>query len=270
MKELLLSELRSSRTDLMHAVSLIEQEFFAKSASQIKLDMQQVNDLVILCQQEIESIEDPLDRAERLIELIFVDNLFIDHKRSFWHIENHQLESGLGFRCMAPALKHLFFVHLIRCCGFECAAVYVPDDIMIRIVCDDDYAIIFNTLSGEAISWHDLEERLSDLENQEEHVSLDVVKDTTLISQYLISLKTSLIREQKFDLALECVNLILGLNPEDPYHRRDRGFLLQQLDCYKVAFDDYRFYVDKCPKDPEAKILQLQLDNISQIETVLH
>mgnify|MGYP000197497386 CR=1 FL=1 len=84
------------------------------------------------------------------------------------------------------------------------------------------------------------------------------------------SLKNALIRELAFDKALKCVDVLLALRPDDPFERRDRGFLLHQLDCFKVAYDDYRYFVERCPKDPAAQLLKLQLDKINIRETVLH
>jgi regulator of sirC expression with transglutaminase-like and TPR domain len=77
-------------------------------------------------------------------------------------------------------------------------------------------------------------------------------------------------RTQQFDKALKCVDLLLSLKPNDPLQRRDRGFLLHQLDCFKVAVDDYKYFVEKCPKDPTAQILKAQLKKINLTETVFH
>lgn len=270
MNDLLLSELSSSRIDLMHTVSLLEQEFFATTASKIDANLSAVNELITYCQKNTEDITDALDRAERLMELLFVDKLFTELPCLHASIKCHQLDHVLTYRTFSPALKNLLLIHIIRSCGFDVAAVYVPNHVMLRIVCDDDYAIIFNSLDGNPLNWLELDQRINDLDSSNEQATLEAIDDNQLIVQYLISLKNALIREQEFTLALQCVDIILALNPNDPYHRRDRGFLLQQLDCYKVAFDDYRYFVEKCPQDPQAKILQMQLDMISQVTIKLH
>jgi regulator of sirC expression with transglutaminase-like and TPR domain len=64
--------------------------------------------------------------------------------------------------------------------------------------------------------------------------------------------------------------LLLSLNPDDPLQRRDRGFLLHQLDCFKVAVDDYRYFVEQCPTDPAAQLLKIQLENITLTEPTFH
>lgn len=270
MKDLLLSELNSSRINLMQAANLVEQSLFGLDVNTAKTSMQDIAAFINVFQQQLEDIDDALERAERLLELIFVEQLFVDNERPFWPLSTHLVNDGLAYRAIAPALKNLFLIQVIEACGFGVEAVYVPDEVMLRIICDDDFAIIFSPIDGKPINWYDLESRLSQESDSSEYVTLNGLTEKDLIVRYLVSMKTALIREKKFTEALQCVDLILSLTPEDPYHRRDRGFLLQQLDCFKVAFDDYKFYVEQCPKDPEAKLLQMQLDMISQADTVIH
>ncbi len=270
MKELLLSELKLPQINFINALSLLESELSISSPSEFEQGIKQLEELVSLCQGVIETIEDPLDKADRLIQCLYVDQLLLDNVVAFYPVVSHQLNAALSFRSIAPVLKSIILMHVIRRCGFTCEAVFVPDELMLRLICDDEFAIIFNVIDGKPINWYELEDRVDNIEQVNEPITLTIFSDDKLLLQYLVSLKSALIREVKFDLALKCVNLILALSPEDPYHRRDRGFLLQQLDCYKVAFDDYQYFVDQCPKDPAAKILEQQLQKINQIDTVLH
>jgi regulator of sirC expression with transglutaminase-like and TPR domain len=67
------------------------------------------------------------------------------------------------------------------------------------------------------------------------------------------------------------VELLVNLCPNDPYERRDRGFLLHQLDCTQVAIADYQYFIRKCPKDPATQLLQAQLQQLSeQVPDVFH
>ncbi|OUS29638.1 hypothetical protein A9Q98_06005 [Thalassotalea sp. 42_200_T64] len=270
MKDLLLSELTSERINHMQAVNLLEQSLFALDAKTVATNMADIDAFIVRFQEQTADIEDALDRAEQLLQLIYIEQLFVDNERPFWPVTTHQLNSALAFRSMAPALKNLLLIHLIRACGFNIEAVYVPEQVMLRIICDNDYAIIFHCIDGNPINWIELDQRLNSDDTPPEQSSLEAFSDKELMVQYLVSLKTALIREQKFSEALQCVELILLLNPDDPYHCRDRGFLLQQLDCFKVAFDDYQYFVERCPKDPQAKILQMQLKLISRNDTIVH
>lgn len=270
MKELFLSELSASSLDFINALSLLEKELFLSNPSDIVEMTSQLDLLVSQCQGVIEGIEDPLDRADRLIQYLYIEQLMVDTKVNVWPLLTHRVASAMRFYSIAPTLKSMILMHVIRRCGFTCEAVFVPDELMLRIVCNDEFAIIFNVVDGKPINWYELEERVDNVENQNGPITLEIFSDDKLVLQYLVALKTALIREVNFECALKCIEIILALTPDDPYHRRDRGFLLQQLDCYKVAFDDYQYFVEQCPQDPAANLLEQQLKMFNQVNTVLH
>lgn len=269
MKELLVSELQSEAISPLQAVALIEEYIFENS-----IDLALVESLITHCQKEISSIENPLEQAEELINEIYIHQLFIDKHRAIWSVESHKIIDSLSYRTTAPVLKAIFLKHIIDACGLKVEVVFVPEKIMLRIVCDEDFAIVFDPVTGESLSWHDIDARLgdslSDHFNQSQDDYLQLFGMHELVVNYLTSLKTALIHNQQFALALKCVDILLALRPDDPFERRDRGFLLQQLDCFKVAYDDYRYFVEQCPKDPAAQLLKYQLDNIVINDTVLH
>lgn len=265
MKELLLSEINNEVADPIEALVLIEEFIFSY---QVTLD--EVEILTKHCENEISNIEDTLESAEHLINEIYVHQLFIDKTRAVWSVASHQLTDALSFRIISPILKSILLKHIFLACGFETDIIFVPEKIMLRIICGDDCAIIFEPITGESLSWHDLDERLAEFDQDINESVIQPIETQDIIYKYVSSLKSSLIIEQQFDKALKCVDVLLAMRPNDPFERRDRGFLLHQLDCFKVAYDDYRFFVEQCPQDPAAKLLKHQLDNILINDTVLH
>ncbi|WP_068547079.1 SirB1 family protein [Thalassotalea crassostreae] len=270
MKDLLLSELNSDHINLVQAVLWIEQSIFAEANSDMIQTMKDVDAFICHFQEEIDGCDDPLERAEKLLEEVFIGQVFAESYRQQWSTKSHQLSYSMAYRTIAPMLKNILMLHIFRACGFQIEAVYVPDEVMLRIICDQEYAIVFNSIDGVPINWLELDMRLSNMEQDDQHIGLEALSDKHLIKQYLVSLKTALIKEQQFDLALNCVELILALTPDDPFHRRDRGFLLQQLDCFKVAFDDYKYFIERCPENEQAKLLQIQLEMFNERVNVLH
>ncbi|TKB44147.1 tetratricopeptide repeat protein [Thalassotalea mangrovi] len=266
MKELLISELMPEKVNLLDSLCLLEQEIFGEQPRLMEKVQQMAEQLV----SQLSDIEDPLEQAEKVLDVLFVQQLLTDTPKSLYGLASHRLDYGLDFISMAPTLKIMVMVHVIRSTGLNVDVVFVPDDMMIRITCDDTYAVIFDCINGEPINWQELDQRLQQVSPNDAQLPLQSLEDNKLISQHLTSLKNALIREQQFKQALTCVDILLAMTPDDPYQRRDRGFLLQQMDCFKVAYDDYRYFVESCPQDPAAKILQLQLDQIAQMDTVLH
>lgn len=266
MNELLLSELHSEQKSLLPSLALIEEHIFEHAPA----FEQSLTELIEQCRSAIEDIDDSMAKAECFINELYVGQLFLDNERALWPVLSHKISSAIDYKIIAPALKAALIQHISNACDLETELVYVPEKIMVRIICDDIYSIIFDPISGESLNGQQLDERIEELEGDPSQPFLPAMDTQTIIVEYLSALKISLINELRFDKALKCVDLLLALRPNDPFERRDRGFLLHQLDCFKVAYDDYQFFVKECPKDPAAQLLKLQLDQISIAETVLH
>lgn len=266
MNDLLLSEISECQDDLLRTFSLIEENIFA---SRIVMD-ETLNLIISDCQTQIEAVEDQLEQAELLINALYVDHLFMDIAKARWPETAFKLSEGLNARLMHPILKAAVIQHIARECGFEADLVFVPEKIMVRLVCNESFAIIFDPLNGESLNFHELDTRMEELSSDPDDYHLAPMDVKTIVVEFLTACKNELIGLGQFNKALNCVDLLIALRPEDPFERRDRGFLLHQLDCFKVACDDYRFFVEQCPKDPAAQLLKIQLDNIKITNTVIH
>lgn len=278
MNELLISEIKSEEKELLQKLILIEEAVFGdrifnqqvitKTTPDTSLDA--LETIISQCVAVINEIESPVERAESLLNELYFQHLFIDCIRPSWPLSSYNVAKGLKQRLMSPIVKGAIVTEIISACGFDADLVFVPNKIMVRVCCDEQYAIIFDSVTGESLDWTELDIRLDELSGDPGEDNLKAVSDKIAIVEYLVSLKNALIREQAFDKALKCIDIILSLNPDDPILRRDRGYLLHQLDCFKVAVDDYRYFVEQCPQDPAAKILKIQLDKIEVDNNTLH
>ncbi len=277
MNTLLLSELQSQEKDLLQTLVLLEEFVFQNNQLGVEINhaliepsLHGLETIIEQCQAVIAEIESPLEQAEILLNELYYQHLFIDKHKSHWPINSFKVAKSLDQRLMSPIIKAAFVCEIISACGFSADLVYVPTKVMVRLCCNEQYAIIFDAVTGDSLDWHDLDLRLDELEGDPSQHEIASMNRQAILVEYLSALKNVLIREQAFDKALLCVDLLLSLNPDDPLQRRDRGFLLHQLDCFKVAVDDYRYFVEQCPKDPAAQLLKIQLENITLSDTVLH
>ena len=275
MNTLLLSELKSQKKDLLQTLVLLEEYVFQVSqaeqqANRAEQSFDSLELIIEQCLAVIVEIDSPLEQAEILLNELFYQHLFIDQPEMSWSTNSFKIAASLNQRSMSPIVKAAFVCEIVQACGFDADLVYIPSKVMVRLNCDENYAIIFDAVTGESLNWHELDLCFDELDGDpSQHELMDLNRQAILV-EYLSSLKSALIREQLFDKALRCVDLLLSLNPDDPRQRRDRGFLLHQLDCFKVAVDDYRYFVEQCPKDPAAQLLKIQLDNITLSEPTFH
>jgi regulator of sirC expression with transglutaminase-like and TPR domain len=278
MHTLLLSELKSDEKDLLETLVLLEEHIFQnvlcetrkQGNTQINQSLDSLEKIIEQCQAIIAEIESPLEKAEILLNELYYQHLFIDNHKKNWPLDSFKVATSLNYRLMSPMVKAVLVCEIINACGFVTDLVYVPTKVMVRLCCDDQHAIIFDAVTGESLDWHELDLRLDDLEGDPSQHEIATMNRQAILVEHLSGLKNALIRDLAFDKALLCVDLLLSLNPDDPLQRRERGFLLHQLDCFKVAVDDYRYFVEQCPKDPAAKLLKIQLDNITLADPTLH
>jgi len=268
MNDLLMSEITSDSKSVLQKVLLIERIIFSITDETKSNNV--LNNIVEQCQLALEEFDEPLEKAERMINELYVEHLLLEPKRDFWPLFAFKIEDALAYTMVSPVLKVILIRYIIEQCGFDTDIVFVPEKAMIRISCDDLYAIIFDPITGESLNWQELAIRLDEQDGDPNQQELHLINDDDLFFNYLTALKNALIKEKNFDKALVCVDILLALRPNDPFERRDRGFLLHQLDCFKVAYDDYRFFVEQCPKDPAAQLLKVQLDKINIFDAVLH
>ncbi|MGB1198741.1 MAG: tetratricopeptide repeat protein [Thalassotalea sp.] len=266
MNDLLLSEISAPRRGILNQISLLEHAIFGDTSDIDKA----LEPVIESCREALSECDNSMDKAEVFINEIFVAQLFIDNTRPLWPVLSYQIASSINYKVIAPVVKAAVIQHLANACELETDIVYLPEKVMVRILCDDVYSIIFDPINGESLNWEELEQGLDELGGDPSRLSLGPMEQESIVVEYLTGLKSSLISEKYFEKALKCVDLLLSMRPDDPFERRDRGFLLHQLDCFKVAYDDYQYFVTQCPKDPAAQLLKLQLDNISVRDTVLH
>jgi regulator of sirC expression with transglutaminase-like and TPR domain len=278
MNTLLLAELKSDEKDLLETLVLLEEYIFQEvvckpiknNMTEMDQSLDSLEKIIEQCQAVIAEIESPLEQAEVLLNELYYQHLFIDNHKSVWPLDSFKVATGLNQRLMSPIVKAVLICEIINACGFVSDLVFVPTKVMVRLCCDEQHAIIFDAITGESLDWHELDLRLDDLEGDPSQHEIASMNRQAILVEHLSALKNALIRELAFDKALLCVDLLLSLNPDDPLQRRDRGFLLHQLECFKVAVDDYRYFVEQCPKDPAAQLLKIQLDNITLNEPTIH
>lgn len=158
--------------------------------------------------------------------------------------------------------------HVLSNLGFDSAITVVAHEIMLRVTLSDSEFVVIDAISGEQHT-HIVESVNSVLPTEQDgdYRELDKV---SLVQIFLSQQKLAFTDEHRFDKALYCIELLIQTAPDDPYQRRDRGFLLHQLDCFNLARDDFEFFIDQCPEDPAAQLLKLQLEDFEGSEHTVH
>ncbi|MFM2483380.1 SirB1 family protein [Celerinatantimonas sp. YJH-8] len=210
-------------------------------------------------------------RLDQLIDLVYDQLGFRGNWRDFFNSDNVYLDKVIHLRLGTSASLALVVSYFARKFELPMDILDLPGCFVLRFNFDDDY--YFDPFNGEILSLHEVELKLRGYKGDLARLTSDHLRpleSRQVIIRWLSSLKSALIREDQFEEALRVSETLLRFNPEDPHEMRDRGFLFQQLDCANVAIHDYEYFIEKCPKDPVADLLKVQIRSLEQDSSTIH
>jgi regulator of sirC expression with transglutaminase-like and TPR domain len=263
-----------SDKDVLRSALLIAQKF----NSRINVDSY-CEKLTKLAMDSLSSTDPAMSQQQRfksLLKRFYIEMAFSGNQTDNFSSKYSLLDSVIDYRCGIPVTLSIIFCHVAKLLGFDAQGVNFPGHFLLRYKVGAERILFVDPLSGNFLSWQELQSLYFSMvgDSDEQDMPIEVVaaascEDT--IIRLLHNLKAAFIKEQKFRQALDAVEFLVELCPEDPYERRDRGFLLHQLECPQVAIADYQFFIRQCPQDPGAQLLKLQLKHMhSHPPQVIH
>lgn len=149
--------------------------------------------------------------------------------------------------------------HLLNGLGFRSFIAELEQDVALVVMLNNAEMMIVDAITGSTeyvITSDDINESLvNGLASFAKPVPTD-----ELVKEVISEQKVCLLAEGHLEEALACVETMMEMLPEDPYERRDRGIVLQQLDCDQWAKDDLKYFIKACPNDPMATFFKMQLE----------
>lgn len=212
-------------------------------------------------------------RLQGLVRLFYQDWGFKGDVEAYFSSDNTFLDKVLKRRKGIPVSLGTLFLFFAERLDLPVKAVGFPTQLILRLDWPHRYREYLNPFDGELVSKHVLQGWLKGKEGPlaallPEHLAL--TDNATLIGRWLAVIKSALLREENYPLALRCTEMALSFSPNDPYEIRDRGYIYQQLDCDWIAADDYEYFINECPDDPAAELLKIQIKVLSEAQPVLH
>ncbi|MGL4206216.1 MAG: SirB1 family protein [Aeromonadaceae bacterium] len=225
--------------------------------------------------QQVAPLVQAVDEAERVTQLLqaFYGELgFHGDWEHFFCLDNCLLERVVAKRSGIPVTLGVLLIYLARWLSIPVEGICFPGHFMVRFG-RGKQAKIVDPFSGAFLSRAELSVRLrgclGDLAQlQGQH--LNRASQADILTRLLTVTKATAIQADEHLLALRCSELLLCLEPDDPYEIRDRGLLYEQLECSQLAADDLSFFIEQCPHDPVTEMLKEQLARLDNSAPTLH
>jgi regulator of sirC expression with transglutaminase-like and TPR domain len=219
----------------------------------------------VLCQQ----VSDDHARLDTLLDRFYSEWLFSASGLKVPEYKLNCLSYTLTMRSGSPTTLAILLCHFLQHAKLDASVSITQGEIGVHVAMSEEEGYTIEPTSGQQ-SWYIVPENV-DEENAQEQEPLELIFDEEVYKLFLAQQKWSFISENKFGHALHCVEMLLALlGGDDPYERRDRGYLLNQLGCPKMARDDLQFFVDECPDDPAIEIIQHQIEELEDNNNKTH
>jgi len=213
-----------------------------------------------------------LEKLQAIIQAFYFELGFSDAPEPIVGAQRILLDRVISYRTGLPISLALLLQEAAAYAAIELQLVDFPGYPLLRFD-HEQQSYFVDPLHGELLEGHQVQERFEDVTEDTIEFAWDmfeVADQKTVLVRYLTELKHALIHDREFANALTVVHMLLTVNPDDPYEIRDRGYVLEELDCQQAAVDDYQYFVEQCPDDPSAQLLRLQLETWAAPQHVLH
>ncbi|ALS32464.1 MULTISPECIES: tetratricopeptide repeat protein [Pseudoalteromonas] len=244
----------------------------AESKWDPQIDLTPSYEILTSFEQEIDALclqtSDEHVRLDKLLDRFYSEWLFSASSLKVPEYKLNCISYTLTMRSGSPTTLAILLSHFLQHAKLDACVSITQGDIGIHVAMSDEEGYTIEPSSGQQ-SWYIIPENV-DEDNAQEQEPLELIFDDEVYKLFLAQQKWSFISENKFGHALNCVEMLMDIIGDDPYERRDRGYLLNQLGCPKMARDDLQFFVDECPDDPAIEIIQHQIEELEDNNNKTH
>jgi regulator of sirC expression with transglutaminase-like and TPR domain len=190
---------------------------------------------------------------------------FYGNIEDYYNPKNSYINEVIDRRLGIPIGLSVVYLEIAKRLDFPMVGIGMPGHFLIRPKFEDIgfFVDVFN--NGEIIFERDCEDRLSLIYQQPmklESRFVEPVANRQILARMLTNLKYIYINTRELFKALEIVNGIVMLYPDNPKEIRDRGLLYYQLNEWQQAIIDLNFYLRICPDAEDSDKIRALLEKI--------
>ena len=224
----------------------------------------------------VDAAASPSAAVETLNHALFELERFRGNQDQYDDPRNSFLDEVLERRRGLPITLSVVYVEIARQLGLEAYGIGFPGHFLAKVVGVNDLPdreMIIDPFFGKVLSLDDCADRVRAAAGDHVDLDLDWLRPVTAVEIYvrmLNNLKMGYLRRGDGLGALGCFDRIVVLLPDAAYEFRDRGMLLERMDCVHAAIDDYTRFLELAPEDESARPIRARRDVLSQRKPALN
>jgi len=258
-------------------IGLAEGAFVLAAEARADLDIEtgltSIGELVDRMRPLFDAADSPSGGVAALNHAFFELERFRGNQERYDDPRNSDLAEVLTSRRGLPITLSVLYVELARRLGLEAYGVGFPGHFLAKIVGVSDSLegeIIVDPFFARTLRREECAERLrAAVDEDGEPLEVDArawlqpARAVDIYARMLNNLKILYLRDGDGLSALGCFDRILVLQPDSAPEYRDRGYLLEQLDCVRPAIDDYSRFIELATDADEALHIRRRRDALA-------
>jgi regulator of sirC expression with transglutaminase-like and TPR domain len=225
--------------------------------------VQKINTIGKDLKNSLSEVKNPTYLVSMLNEYVFDGLGFGGNSDDYYNPKNNFLNVVLDKKSGIPITLSIIYVELAKHIGLDLRPVGFPSHFLVKY---SEELILDPFNGGRLLSIDDLQEILDRNYGGSVEFSPDFLNEIEP-EQILIrigrNLKNSYTQSFNYTMALHCINMILGIEPESPEEIRDKGILESRQLNYEIALRSLNKYLEIAP---EADDVDYVLDLIRNIK----
>jgi regulator of sirC expression with transglutaminase-like and TPR domain len=242
----------------------------------IESSLAAIAQLVERIRPHVDAAETPSRMIGALNHAFFEVEGFRGNRENYDDPRNSDLEHVLSRRKGLPITLSVLYVEIARQLGLEAYGVGFPAHFLAKIVGVNDSPegeIIVDAFFGQIVGRDECGDRLRAALGEEMIDDRRWLRPVTALEIYvrmLNNLKILYLRDGDGLGALGCFDRILTLSPMAAHEYRDRGFLLERLQCTHAAIANYTQFLELAPDQEDSAAIRRRRDALSQAKPTLN
>lgn len=203
------------------------------------------------------------EQVARLNRFLFVEQGFAGNNDDYYDPRNSYLNEVLDRRTGIPISLGVVYSEVAQRLGLPVYGVSFPGHFLAKYLGDPE--IIIDPYFGTVINEKECAQRLRGIYGAKARFDrrlLHPASPREILVRLLSNLKQVYVDASDFIRALNCVDRILLLSPNEARELRDRGILYQRLECYAAALRDFQRYLQLAPDDDAASLIRESLPDL--------
>ncbi|MEX2524128.1 MAG: tetratricopeptide repeat protein [Gammaproteobacteria bacterium] len=226
-------------------------------------------------QVQVDVCRNASDMIDTVNRYLFEEQGFAGNLASFNDPRNSFLNDVLDRKLGIPLTLSILYMEMGNRVGLPVRGVAFPGHFLVKVALEGEDVVLDPFSRGLVLDRQELHQRLrhfTDSYRSERKLEQLLVPagNRDILLRMLRNLKNVYFEAEDYEHALEMVNFMLVLAPDNVGEIRDRAYIHDQLDCFRDAIDDYQRYLMLSPGADDISYIQSRLTDLKQSAGRLH